>query len=789
MSVWKRLKSVTNTSVNSITVTFDETTALDTNHLLFATFTFSGSASSIASNSWSATPLSGSASNGSILYLGAYAKRGGSNVNSLTITFTDTITYVKVDLFAFEGYASLTPHNTYAQSASSTTVTSATTAATTIPNTVAIAAVGLIGSNNGWTQDWSGSFDQVPRTSGDRLSTAVSASASSSKVYETDTSWTTARNIRTNIWVMQGVSATQGGSDVTAPTVSITYPASGATLSGSTTISITAADATGVTSVSVYADDTPLGNAIQGSGNAWSLSVNTANYADDGYTLTARASDAAGNTRISANVPVSFQNGVVAPAPTQTTTIVGDKDVARFYAGSALVDRMYMGNTLVYGDVPDQGSGTPTPVTGTPTRVKSYGPNGTHWPSDTPFYYNLTGVTVVEVDPDWAKIKTAIVNASTNDNKTAILIKNTTGSPITLTGNGTASSSTPTLENIGRLDRTSKILVAPKNGFGSIILGGTAGGVKLTNVSNVAFALFDGTKDSVITFAGCRKTSLVWTRTGKFNRNGDPAYKYTTYQSDGYEVVCSFVSMVNNDRAAMRSYGNVNAQFKDINDYGCYYAPAYRTSRSNWPEDEPPHCDTLQLSGSYMSGMKWQDSILWASQNTALQVGGTSNAAQLAEVDDYYVRLEHTILVGGGATTNTRYPADSSVPMDFAVQNNTSNINGNDTSKSIGTDMGGGSGINGGGISGKMDAVDQSFLMGGGVANVGWRNVTGDTRSYTDKAGQSGAFVKDMAFSSYPNSTFNSLSPVPTTAYLNSIWGANRPAQTQKNLPAVGATA
>jgi hypothetical protein len=86
------------------------------------------------------------------------------------------------------------------------------------------------------------------------------------------------------------VTVTTGGgtSDTTAPTVSISNPSSGATVSGTVSITFTATDNVGVTSRSVKIDGTQVATA---SGYSW----NTLGYSNGAHTILVQAYDAAGN--------------------------------------------------------------------------------------------------------------------------------------------------------------------------------------------------------------------------------------------------------------------------------------------------------------------------------------------------------------------------------------------------------------------------------------------------------------------------------------------------------------
>lgn len=97
-----------------------------------------------------------------------------------------------------------------------------------------------------------------------------------------------------------------GGGDTTAPSVAITAPAAGATVSGSVAVAVNATDDVGVTRVDVLVD-----GAVAGSDTTapYSVAVDTTALADGNHALSARAIDAANNTATSASVTVSVQNG------------------------------------------------------------------------------------------------------------------------------------------------------------------------------------------------------------------------------------------------------------------------------------------------------------------------------------------------------------------------------------------------------------------------------------------------------------------------------------------------
>lgn len=97
------------------------------------------------------------------------------------------------------------------------------------------------------------------------------------------------------------VTVSGGLSDTTPPSVALVFPADGATLGGSVTLSAEADDDFGVVAVRFLLDGSPLGNGSVGSaGGPWTLAWNTTAQPEGNYLLRAEAIDAAGNSALSA---------------------------------------------------------------------------------------------------------------------------------------------------------------------------------------------------------------------------------------------------------------------------------------------------------------------------------------------------------------------------------------------------------------------------------------------------------------------------------------------------------
>jgi hypothetical protein len=108
----------------------------------------------------------------------------------------------------------------------------------------------------------------------------------------------------TGAMTLDGINAT-GGGDTQAPTTSITAPANGATVSGTTTISANASDNVGVTRVDFVVDGTVRGSDTT---SPYSFAWNTTAFANGAHTLLTRAYDAANNVGTSASVGVTVNN-------------------------------------------------------------------------------------------------------------------------------------------------------------------------------------------------------------------------------------------------------------------------------------------------------------------------------------------------------------------------------------------------------------------------------------------------------------------------------------------------
>jgi hypothetical protein len=122
-----------------------------------------------------------------------------------------------------------------------------------------------------------------------------------------------------NYWV--DVVFTPSAGDTTPPTAAIVSPASGATVSGTVTVSASASDNTGVAGVQFKIDGANVG--AEDTTAPYDISWNTAATSNGSHTLVAVARDAAGNTRTSSPVTVTVANDSTAPTVAITAPVAG----------------------------------------------------------------------------------------------------------------------------------------------------------------------------------------------------------------------------------------------------------------------------------------------------------------------------------------------------------------------------------------------------------------------------------------------------------------------------------
>jgi len=107
--------------------------------------------------------------------------------------------------------------------------------------------------------------------------------------------------------------------DTTPPSVSVTSPADGATLSGSVALTASASDNVGVAGVQFTVDGVNVG--AETTTAPYTVTWNSASVANGVHVIAALARDAAGNTRLAASVGVTVFNDTTPPAVALTNPL------------------------------------------------------------------------------------------------------------------------------------------------------------------------------------------------------------------------------------------------------------------------------------------------------------------------------------------------------------------------------------------------------------------------------------------------------------------------------------
>jgi len=108
-----------------------------------------------------------------------------------------------------------------------------------------------------------------------------------------------------------------GGGDVTAPSISITSPGNGATVSGTIDVQVSASDNIGVNSVSLYVDGALVTTSFN---QPFTNSLNSGTVANGTHTLKVTAKDAANNTG-SSSIQVTVDNSAGGDLTSPTVSI------------------------------------------------------------------------------------------------------------------------------------------------------------------------------------------------------------------------------------------------------------------------------------------------------------------------------------------------------------------------------------------------------------------------------------------------------------------------------------
>jgi chitodextrinase len=140
------------------------------------------------------------------------------------------------------------------------------------------------------------------------------------------------------------LNASAGACDHNPPTVSVTAPASGATLSGQVTVTATANDDSGVNDVTFKVDGVQIGDPD--TTTPYSVTWDTRTVSNQSHTITAVARDVSNNTTTSTAVTVTVDNSVAPPPPGLVAAYSFDEDT-----GTTARDSSGHGNTGTLNNV------------------------------------------------------------------------------------------------------------------------------------------------------------------------------------------------------------------------------------------------------------------------------------------------------------------------------------------------------------------------------------------------------------------------------------------------------
>ena len=372
----------------------------------------------------------------------------------------------------------------------------------------------------------------------------------------------------------------------------------------------------------------------------------------------------------------------------------------------------------------------PAAIVGTvrPTVIRSFGPNGTHWPAHTPWIGDA--VTTVEVDCTWAAIRTALLAVTASKAAAGVHIKVRPG---TLPGLGASSGSKAVLQGLGSAQWSKNVLVSPRDGWGSVIITEPA---RLREVYGVTFARINAV-DVLLT--NC--TRSAWAQsTMSDGLSMASSYGATTRECGAYEIVMSNVKSDISDPLGYAA--GADCVLTDSVWDGCYSAPVFR------PTGATDHVDTIQMYGSgWYRGLTVRDTTFFGSLNCALQIGGMRSDDPNKGTP--FLVLDHSIITSQATAIKARYPK----PADADTPQLAQAING------IGEDF-------------QLYAKD-SYIFGS-MYRSKWGGVSNTKVSYAEATTRnpvaSGRWTYDSSMASWGASQFDALVPTPTDAYLKSIW-------------------
>ncbi|NQX18343.1 Ig-like domain-containing protein [Rathayibacter sp. VKM Ac-2857] len=350
----------------------------------------------------------------------------------------------------------------------------------------------------------------------------------------------------------------------------------------------------------------------------------------------------------------------------------------------------------------------------------SYGPDGTHYPSDTPeIRSGGSRFTVVDVAASGPAIRRALDALTPSRIAAGAVIRVAPGHIADLSAlNG--------YTNNGRV----KVLITARDGFQSV----TGGSWALRNVTGITLMRFDVDEVDV---KGATHSSFAWLRVAENWVGLAASAGLPVRDVELIEVVEPDSALKNGDSAQIKAYAP--DVLSDVLVEGGYIAPSYYVDAQYGGATPRPHTDSLQIEGDGITGqVTVRDTVVFSSNNSAVIIGGVRNVA-----------FEEALVVGGDVAAR-RYPF----------------LRGGAGYPGATNGKGSLSAIQGSG-GGNVDASGSTFI---GSLQPTWDSVSSTRTDLPGKVARSGGFAVDAGLSTMTAAQLDTMSTRPTTASLTRIW-------------------
>ncbi len=238
---------------------------------------------------------------GQITHVFYYAKNIRAGANTVTVHFSPAASFPDVRILEYRGLDPVNPVAGGVGASGSGGTSSTGTLTTTVANVLLVAGNDVATTTNGAGTGFTSRMITSPdgNIAQDRIVSAVGSYSA------------TASLAGSGSWVMQLVafSATMLPPDVSPPSVSITAPTNGTTITGITTVAASASDDVGIAGVQFQLDGVNLGAEVRSA--PYSFVWDTTSVSNGSHVLTAIARDFSNNMTTSSPVSVT----VALPAP------------------------------------------------------------------------------------------------------------------------------------------------------------------------------------------------------------------------------------------------------------------------------------------------------------------------------------------------------------------------------------------------------------------------------------------------------------------------------------------